>query len=358
MKRRFAWLLLLALLVCCTACGKETSGSKEEQTLPGEIAVRDRHGYEKYTAYWLTYDGNELRIGTVDGSYRLLRCDSAGRLIEETEYTANGKKNYSTAYTYDKDGNLTEKRKQTRGSVYRDVYTYDGRGNRLSWEYGYDGESAEREEYTYDENGNETARASYEADGTCSSREESAYDEKGNLTATVSYDADGTVLSRNEYTYDAQGRMHAWIRYHGDTVWFHQEFVYDEAGNLLQILEGEETGDSGVIEAYAYDAQGQMVESISYDADGVPTVRHTYAYDGRGNQTEEAVFYSEDTLVSRYLYTYDENGYPTGHTIHSVDGGEKVQWQVTETVTATASEVQTAFYRYCIETYVLPTYVR
>ena len=342
--------LLLAFAICFCACGEKTVGPKAEYDLPRKVTVQD--GYGGYTSYKLTYEGNALRIGYIDGGSRLLRCDSDGRLIEETSYTPNGKEKSTTTYAYDKNGNLTEER---RGGTLREVRTYDERGNLLSWQsYTLD----TRGECTYDENGNELTQISYDADGKIKSRSESVYDEQGNRTVWVYYDGNGKESARNECTYDENGRERTWIRYDGGTFSFCLEYVYDENGNQIQTLAYEEDGTYRISETNAYDGHGNVIENIVYDPDGVPGVRYAYTYDERGNQTEEAIFDPPDTFVERYSYTYDDYGYQTGFIIHYADGREKVDWQVEETVTALASEVQAAFYRSCIDQYVLPIIVR
>ena len=348
MKKLLA-LLLLSALLC--ACGKGSAEPKADYVLPGEIRLQDG------VTYRLSYDGDEMRIGSIDGSYRLLHCDGEGRLVKETVHTPNGKERSATTYQYDPNGNLTEKSKRSQSGVYRDVYTYDERGNRLSWRYGYDGAWDGWYEYTYDERGNQTAWASYDADGSCRARGEAVYDERGNQTASVHYDEDGKAVSRNEYIYDEHGRKHTWTCYDSGVFRLRQEYTYDEHDALLQTVSYTQEDGRGDRETYAYDERGNRIEYTVYDSAGAPAVRYTYTYDERGNQTECAVFQPADTLLERYGYTYDENGHPTGQTICYADGSEKTDWQVAETVTASASEAQAAFYWNCILKYAVPSYV-
>lgn len=361
MKRLLAGVLLLALLLAgcvLVACEQKTTGPKTEYVLPAEITQGD--GYGGYTSYKLSYNGNELRISSIDGSYRLLCCDSTGKITKETNYTPNGKERSTTVYEYDENGNLTEKRTQERnGSTLRDVYTYDKRGNQLSWRsYGYGGESDHWYESTYDENGNELTRLSYNADGTLASRLESVYDEHGNEVTWRSYDGNGKERARNEYTYDEHGLQRTWTRFDGGAFSFRQEYSHDENGNCTQVVRYVSEEECCDAETYVYDENGVLIEYTVYDSEGVPSIRSLYTYDERGNITEEAIFRPPETLIETYLYSFDDYGYPTGRTVQYADGSEKVSWQVTETVTALASEVQLAFYRSCMETYAIPMYTR
>ena len=132
------------------------------------IEVRDDNGnltgYERRS---YNDNGDVTRLDVFDKDqiylyYELYEYDENDRLYTQTRYKAEGFADYRYVYTYDDDGNLTEK--------------------------AYEMTTGEAEVYRYDADGNEIERLYYDTDEQLSKREVL---ENGKW---VTYDADGKVI--------------------------------------------------------------------------------------------------------------------------------------------------------------------
>ncbi len=234
-----------------------------------------------------------------------------------TEYTFDTDKNLTSLkthlgtevltdnhYTYDRNGNRTEKR-QLNGSTH---YTYDGRNQLIKVQY-----PTYTEELYYDKTGNRTRRTAKGIEELYKYDPRNRLTEytKGGVTTQFTYDNAGNLLrdDKAKYTYDAFNRTEKVETFDGhvqinryDAEGFRHEL--EEDGKLVQfIFRGDEIvgeeKDSNIIRYirgydlvasdaesartyyhYASDEMGSITHVVEKDQ-----VRNHYEYDAWGNAT-------------------------------------------------------------------------
>ena len=193
----------------------------------------------------------------------------------------------TSEYTYDNNGNVTEKDYGNSRSV---INTYDTEGRISSTSY-----NNKTYNYTYDANSQLTA-----VSGTNYSASY-AYDSRGNITnktvngtsTTFGYSNDGwndKLISVNgtALTYDANGNV---VTY-GD-----KSFTWSSGRNLAQITDGENT--------YSY----------SYDENGIRTSKTVNGVTTYYN-TKDGVILSQSDGDNTWYFQYDTNGSPLGFVLN------------------------------------------
>jgi RHS repeat-associated protein len=283
-----------------------------------------------------TYDSHDNNTAAVypDGSTVQTAYDARGNLVRWTN-----RRGRSVNFTYDSHDMLTQKLFADGSQV---NYSYDGHRNLQSLtsssgtiSFTYD--SADRVtgitypngrfiNYGYDSSGRRTSMT--DQSGFVMKY---AYDTVGRLSKL--FDGSSTLIA--SYTYDAVGRMVRKDMGNGT----YTTYVYDPAGNLLQLvnyaannavnssftynydLSGRKIGMSTPDGTYSYDydASGQLI-SITPPSGGVIQ----YRYDAVGNRITTiasgvTTSYSsnnlnEYTAVDKTRYSYDTDGNLTGTT--------------------------------------------
>ncbi len=192
------------------------------------------------------------------------------------------------AFDYNGAGRRT---KRTCHDGYVLNYTYDdaGRLSRLA-----DGTGKEIISYGYDTNGR--LNREDKGNGTWTTY---AYDDAGQLLELVNFAKDGGVLSRFAYTYDANGNRTSMTTLAGRTA-----YGYDRIGQLTSV-----TFPDGRVVAYAYDAAGNRVTvtdngtTTAYTANNLNQYTQagaaTFTYDTDGNMT------SKKNASGTTTYDYD-----------------------------------------------------
>jgi hypothetical protein len=234
---------------------QDSTGKVAKRNLISKIqSLCDQRGYfvEKSS-----YKGEKL-------SYRMDRkYDSAGRTLEETEmkqamvYLApGGAKDDSfavnhTIYTFklDANGNETElKTTQNNKPWYRDVNTYDDRGNLIQMDEYVPWDTLNKKEYY-------------------------KYDSKNNLTEKKGYKANGKMFFKYTYKYDGMGDITELLAYKGDsTLDMTEEMQYDDKGNKTtdtQTLPDGTKNFDWKYEFTEFDKEGNWVKETSY-SEGKP----------------------------------------------------------------------------------------
>jgi len=303
-----------------------------------------------------TYDlrGNILEKKSGGKQYRFA-YDESDRMLSQEILNEEGKQISLTRYVYDEKGNLILEEVGWDGMVNSETrYTYDAQGNCLSETYYQDGKPSQlavsreyeydskgyliREQcylggepygctytYTYDEKGN---RLSFLQENDDGSAFEGYYtfNEAGQETSftDVTRDPDGTEYKKYlYYTYDSWGNKSGQhdIDYSGEERKF--LWIYDKDGNLL--TESRETNGRMDYETLrTYDKNGNLLTEISdgktdysivwtYDKEGRPLTytsgsgQETWEYDQNGNLIRNTRTYdhgySETTTVITYSYT-------------------------------------------------------
>ena len=132
------------------------------------------------------------------------------------------------------------------------------------------------------------------------------YDAAGNVLNLINHEPDGSVLSEYDYTYDASGRrtsMHS-IQNDGTTVTDStQTYGYDPLGQLTSVGYSD-----GRAVQYNYDAAGNRIHVIDNGVETDYTTNNlnqytqvgdtTYTYDADGNMTSQ----TEAGVTTTYSY--------------------------------------------------------
>lgn len=164
MKKGITLIVVLLLLFAMTACDASDQSQATESGIMEEIRDEngDLTGYERRyyndnggVTRWDVYDENENYL-----YYELYEYDENDRLYTQARYSSEGFAQYRYVYTYDDDGNLSEKAyEDPHGSA--TVTRYDAKGNETErLYYGTDEQLSKREVLdkgkwvTYDADGN------------------------------------------------------------------------------------------------------------------------------------------------------------------------------------------------------------
>ena len=255
--------------------------------------------------------------------------DERGNLLSEIEkgdYSWTMETDNAITYTYDAMGNLLSRESRYGDEVYRTVYTYDEKGNELTYAY-YNvyGDIQNTYTNTYDEQGRLAKTEHYDRlDAAEKYTEVFTYDEQDRvLTCTITYaDREPTVYTyvyaedgsyqksfkgsvyTQTYWYDKEGRTvkHKVVVTETDEVKEYSETRYDEMGH--QVYYCEEYYGSGYVKTTTYNEQGLELTSQTLH-DGELYSMTTSTYDEKGNELTYEYFYG-NTMWGRNTYTYDE----------------------------------------------------
>jgi len=80
--------------------------------------------------------------------------------------------------------------------------------------------------------------------------------------------------------------------------------TYDKNGNLLEIIEYDNSGFVTLHESYEYNADGQKTVEIQYEPNGSVKKRHEYKYNGL-IRTERLTYDKKGTLIGKKKYEYE-----------------------------------------------------
>lgn len=279
MKKTLSIVLSVLLLLSLTACGQ-----KAEK--PAETASPEDANYVAAMA--------KLEEGNLTEAYDLFKLSTDPKAAAElekfvfvpttvTRKNSNGRDLVHT-FTYNEQGNLLSAVDKGDYSWTMDTdsavtYTYDAMGNLLSRESRYKDE-VYRTVYTYDEKGNELTYAYYNVYGDIQNSYTNTYDEQGRLAKTEHYDRlDAAEKYTEVFTYDEQDRVLTRTITRADSEPTVHTYVYAEDGSYQKSYSGS---------TYAY----------------------TYWYDKEGRTVKHEVVYKETNEVQEYSETrYDEMGH-------------------------------------------------
>ncbi len=261
------------------------------------------HEYQELESGWgyserREYDGagNETLYQFVSsdgtGSYQKKEYDENGNntMVEEYDYNT-GELQYAWYHEYDGNGNCTkDARHNADGSSNIFYYEYDASGNCITerWENnGSYGSYTGGTDYSYDDKGNVVSWVSYR-DGAVDQSMRAQYDEKGNQTL-------------EEYYYGNIGDSEPYSAYY---------YEYDQWGNCTY---GTTSYGYESVHSYEYDGSGNILrhEEEAYREGGTLESTSCQEYDQAGNCLHsEYVYYGEDGSVDyeSYDWTYDEAG--------------------------------------------------
>ena len=347
MKKLFALLLSLCLLLGLAACGepaepKDTEPGKTTQPQTDGPAATDpadpTEPNEEIAFFW-DEEGSDEQISTlVEMLYKDLEDGTETSLTMEVTdrgqilSVSNGERNQQAQVEYDEKGFPTAITVTEDGAAVATVnFTFDAGGNLLkvtSPEYEVD------TSYTYDEKGNILTVT------TPDSTEERTYGEKGELLIrkesrngklweyTYTYDQDGNELTSQTLLDGELYRSNENVYENGNLICEKSgsdeyRYTYDDQGNLLT-YEFYRDGEFVWDQTYTYDADGNRV---SESADGELKYEYVYADGGRQVTTTS---YIQGYMVSRISeYTYDDLGNELSKTVYNSDKEATDQWTST-----------------------------
>ena len=341
MRKLFALLVSLCLLLSLAACGEPAEDTQPKDTEPGKTTQPQTtepgttEPKEEVRFFW-DEEGSEEVCTLVEMLCKDLQENTEISLTMDVTdkgqilSLSNGERNQQAQVEYDEKGFPTAIKVTEDGTVITTVnFTFDANGNLLkvtSPEYQLD------TSYTYDDNGNVLTITNPD------STEECTYDENGNELTRKRYASNGKLWEYT-YTYDADGnQLTGKVTLDGE-LWSERSNTY-ENGNLISEINGSDEYRS------TYDAQGNL---LTYDfyRDGEFVWNQTYTYDADGNCTSESAdgelkyesvyteggrhvitkSYRQGYMVTRTTeYTYDELGNELSKIIYDSDNNATDQW--------------------------------
>lgn len=331
MKKFFAILLALALLLTLFACSKKETENKnvadDYLSQAKDLIAQEKYpeAYEILCAHKTDAEAAALLENFVWKNTAVYCTNSADSYYD-----------YIDIYTYGADGMLTKHaRTGANGSDSAEKYTYEGDRIKTittdgkSQEYTYDPagnvvktvtstpDGTVTDVFTYDAAGNLLKRVSSTPDGTCT--DVFTYDASHRVTQEIYTDEDGDVYT-DTYTYDANGHKTQEMNTYPDGETEKYEYTYDEHGNpIRQIYTDMRAEVETTTWIYTYDANGRMTQRNRTDA--ICTQECTY--DTAGNLTKERVTYP-DGGVTQMDCTYDPAGRKTQEVYKEVAPSDSI----------------------------------
>ena len=277
---------------------KQTEHMPSEGTIYCFEYTYDQKGNE-LTASWY-YEKGYSDTGSSETTY-----DSAGNILTERIYY-NNKIDYEYKYSYDNKGNLLTYIEDYNGNHYEYHYTYDATGNKLTeTDYNEDG-IIFWSDFSYNADGTEVTETTYDADdGTVFSWKEYTYDKRGNLLKYLDYSSlfsDSIRLDeQRESIYDTSDNLLVLMKTHydddGETIIssHREEYTYDESNNILTYEESSLAYDGSTdqkkeIYSYEFDEYGNVLKKTTYNGqadDNHITKIEEYEYIAIAVQKEE-----------------------------------------------------------------------
>ena len=249
--------------------------------------------------------------------------NSAGNIVEKTQYDPMGKFLERLVYAYDLRGRSIGYDEYTptsdKGSAIprKHIYTIDDLDNRLEYKVlESDGSIAIRFTYEYDAKGNKTASSTYFHTGAFGGKTTFTFDDKGNQIGEAYSDARGSDKWKSISKFDEKGRQTERLNYENEKLRYKFVSTYDGRGRILinDTFEFNAVTDPNVLPAshaprpgkvvYIYKDDIKSKEVTTYLPDGSLSDRVVYKYDSKGSEIEVARFKSdgspEDTSIGFY----------------------------------------------------------
>jgi antitoxin component YwqK of YwqJK toxin-antitoxin module len=221
-------------------------------------------------------------------------------ILSKQAYKEDGSRGSKSEYTYDEQWNeLTYIATLSDGTVdfYRE-YTYNAQGQLESNTYGWGEQSPQyRDVFTYDNHGNKLSQlmyvsGEYDSEITYENRYENdklveikTYHD-GILRWGEKYDADGLLIAEDQYTYEGE-------------VFSTTTYTYENGKILLRIVSNE--GAESFRQEYTYTDDGQLAE-VAYFDQGSFCGRDVYTYEN--GSLVKVEMYDHQELENQYILTY------------------------------------------------------
>jgi len=222
---------------------------------------------------YVNYKGDESKVMFM----QTITYDNSGNKIREERF--NGLDYEIIKYTYDPKNKLTEiVRSDVNGKVaHNRVFNYSGNVCHI---------------YIYN-NGSEVGKIT------------NTYDSNGNITETIEYDSGGNIKEKYIYVYNGKNLSEK-TKYIGEKFTYHENYKYDNSGNLIEIQKEEPKGNVFINNLYKYDSKGNLIEEEWYDNTPDENSKKTYFYNEKGILEKAEVYYAlyKYKIQYRYKYTY------------------------------------------------------
>lgn len=144
------------------------------------------------------------------------------------------------------------------------------------------------------------------------------YDEAGNRLEEIKYNPSGEISSRNQREYDSNSNLIKDVTYESNgTIESSHEYVYDAAGNPIEhrFHPADDSGDT--LEVWAYDSSGNKIKE-ECSVDGNFYYRYEWEYDSSGRPIKRT--YTSSRGVSIIGYEYNDAGLLIREQIYGADG--------------------------------------
>ena len=387
MKRMFPLILATILLFSLAACGENsaptvpagtTATSEQLNSQPATDAPTDaptEAPAEPAVIYIMT--SKTYILDGVVTSYE--EYNTQGKLVKEIEGAAGSTGGYTNVYTYDKNGNCTQK-VHTQNGFEPDYtyYTYDEKGNMVKkdvihpqselhygyayndagqlikeWDaasnggsttYEYDSrgllirknyypyganEPSDVREYAYDENGNKIKETS-RYNGTPTELFTWTYDKNGNMTGELLgvYENNGEVFYKmaERRLYDDHNNLIGVSHDpYNEEVTPHTKYTYNDAGQILEKYDIQSDGSLVLAFTNTYSEDGLLSYSTNYAQDGNVISTSVTTRNEQGQALTVTYQYPDGNSETFEEYTYDENGNQLSYVNHS----SNIKWEYT-----------------------------
>ena len=266
--------LLLCLLTGCSL-GEETV---TVYCVTGYTYV-DGNGKELlHQEYKYDPKGNLIAAGENSSRPQTYTYDNRGNLLTCTEYTADGRPQYTYHFTYDRQDKLLN------------IRIVDAADNRLR-----------SIDFQYDSRGNQISYKDYDADNTVTERYEMEYDDRNNCIAKISYGEKDQLRSHQRMTYDSNDRL---VK-HETSPGYYYTYAYDSAGNILSEERYQEDALAKRY-VYTYDTQGNLLSRVREYQTLPSNTEIVCTYDDAGNKLSQTDY--TGVGINWDKWTYDDHG--------------------------------------------------
>lgn len=323
---------ILSIIVVAISCISTTAQTRSELMTREKIAENKIASVTQWTHKFANNKVDSKGTITVVTNY-----DKSGNAIEVVNYRNDGTVSSRHEYKYDNQNRKTEYNqfqvpmggKELKLS-FKQTFAYDSDGNkkteqgfdgktpyRIAYSYTSDGKQKEilkynasnnvEERWVFEHKGNETTVLVYKAVGKLEKKIVRKYDSNSNLIDETNFSGAEKELGRTTFEYDNKGLLKSKSEYYGGNLRAIYAYVYDNAGQLIEVYQTNPAGEKILFSAYKYDNKGNMLEEKWFDGQPGEYSKRNFKLDNKGNVNEVEAYYSDYNYKVVYRYTYKFN---------------------------------------------------